>query len=101
MKNANSTDEVQKLRQQLHHVREQSLLASRENDFRTVARLTAEAAQINRAIQTRADFADTPLRSLKVVDALAHLGAESHFVFPDEPVRPAALTLTPTFQASA
>jgi hypothetical protein len=101
MKNVISTDEIQSLREQLNHVRQQSLLASRQNDFRAVARLTAQAAQLNRAIQSNDDFADTPLRSLRVVDALAQLGGESHFVFPEEPTRGAEHTLAPNLQEAA
>jgi hypothetical protein len=101
MKNAISIDEVQELKQQLQRVRQQSLLASRQNDFRGVARLTAEAAQLNRAIQTREEFADSPLRSLTVVDALARLNGEGHFVFPEEPIAPAERLLVPNFQEAA
>lgn len=39
------------LLQELNHVRQLSLAASRQNDFRTVARLTSDALRLNRAIQ--------------------------------------------------
>ena len=51
MKQAISLDEVQQLKTQLARVRQQSLAASRENDFRTVARLTGEASRLNQTIQ--------------------------------------------------
>lgn len=101
MKHAISIDEIQQLKQQLQRVRQQSLLASRQDDFRTVARLTAEASQLNRAIQSREDFADTPLRSLKVVDALAHLDGDGQFVFPEEPKPAEEQILAPNFQEAA
>ncbi len=44
------TEELVKLTQELQHVRQQSLFASRTGDFRTVARLTGEAARLNREI---------------------------------------------------
>jgi hypothetical protein len=102
MKNGMSIDEVQKLKQQLHLVRQQSLLASRQNDFRTVARLTTEAARLNRAIQSQENFADCALRSLTVVDALKQLDGSSHFVFPDEPAPSSGRDeLEPTLQEAA
>jgi hypothetical protein len=101
MKKTISADEIQELKQQLHRVRQQSLLASRENDFRTVARLTAEAAQINRTIQCQEDFADCGLKSLTVVNALAKFDDESHFVFPEEPTGAKDQKLLPTFQEAA
>ena len=101
MKNAKSIADIEKLKQQLYFVRHQSLLASRQNDFRTVARLTAEAARINRTIQTEVDFADSALKSLTVVNALAHFDDEGHFEFPEEP-RPAVVQkLEPTLQEAA
>jgi hypothetical protein len=36
---------------ELNRVRQLSLTAARQNDFRTVARLTGEALRLNRAIQ--------------------------------------------------
>ena len=44
------TEELVKLTLELQHVRQKSLSASRTDDFRTVARLTGEAARLNREI---------------------------------------------------
>jgi hypothetical protein len=44
------TDEIVSLQQELQRIRQQSLAASRNGDFRTVGRLTAEAARLNSAI---------------------------------------------------
>ena len=43
-------DQLTALNQQLQRVRQDSLAASRRGDFRAVARLTCEAARLNRAI---------------------------------------------------
>lgn len=43
-------DELAQLTQELHRVRRESLAASRSGDYRTVARLTGEAARLNRMI---------------------------------------------------
>jgi hypothetical protein len=83
MKNAVSVDELQELRDQLHHIRQQSLAASRENDFRTVARLTTEAARLNRLIHVQDDLAGFSAKSLEVVDALAEISDEGRFDFPE------------------
>lgn len=50
MKKNDRLDELKQLTQQLQRVRQQSLAASRNGDFRTVARLTGETARINRQI---------------------------------------------------
>ncbi|MEW6161515.1 MAG: hypothetical protein AB1813_29140 [Verrucomicrobiota bacterium] len=42
--------EIEQLKQQLQQVRRASLLATRENDYVRIARLTTEAARLNRAI---------------------------------------------------
>jgi hypothetical protein len=42
--------EIENLRGQLDIVRRASLLATRQNDFRKVAKLTTEAAHLNKAI---------------------------------------------------
>jgi hypothetical protein len=42
--------ELEKLKGELQEVRRASLEATRLNDFRKVARLTAQAAQLNKAI---------------------------------------------------
>jgi hypothetical protein len=88
MKKAISIDEVQALKEQLAHVRQQSLAAARQNDFRAVARLTCEAARLNRAIHTQEDFAGNEVKSLAIVDALAHLDDEGRFDFPPETTVP-------------
>ena len=102
MKKPNTADNVQNLKQELVLVRQQSLLASRQNDFRAVARLTADAARLNRAIHVQVDFADCGLKSLTVVDALAQIGDEGHFVFPEEPTAPVrAEIFEPSLQEAA
>ena len=85
MKEAINPDAVQQLKEQLQRVRQQSLSASRQNDFRAVAHLTGEAARLNRAIHTQEDFAESASKSLAILDALADVGDESRFVFPEEP----------------
>lgn len=42
--------EIESLRENLRHVRQESLEATRQGDFRKVARLTTQAANLNRAI---------------------------------------------------
>ena len=39
------------LQMELNHVRQLSLAAARQNDFRTVARLTSEASRLNHALR--------------------------------------------------
>jgi hypothetical protein len=43
-------EKIQSLRNELSHVRQASLHATRNGDFMRVARLTPKAAQINKAI---------------------------------------------------
>ncbi len=50
MKKKDKLDELAQLSQELHVVRQQSLAASRRGEFRVVAKLTAEAARLNRLI---------------------------------------------------
>ncbi|MBM3834455.1 MAG: hypothetical protein FJ403_14530 [Verrucomicrobia bacterium] len=50
MKSIKVTVDIEGLRSELQQVRKASLLATRENDFRKVARLTAQAASLNKAI---------------------------------------------------
>jgi hypothetical protein len=42
--------DIDTLKQQLQQVRRDSLLSTRQDDFRRVARLTAQAADLNKAI---------------------------------------------------
>jgi hypothetical protein len=49
-KKKNNVEELAQLNQELTRVRQESLAASRNNEFRAVARLTAEAAKLNRLI---------------------------------------------------
>ncbi len=42
--------DLQALKEELQQVRRASLLATREGDYRKVAKLTAQAADLNRAI---------------------------------------------------
>jgi len=46
---------IDELRRRLSNLRNDSLIASRKSDFRTVARLTIEAASINRILSEYAD----------------------------------------------
>ena len=41
---------ITSLRRELQHVRQQSLAATRQGDFMKVARLTAQAARLNKSI---------------------------------------------------
>jgi hypothetical protein len=50
IKQRDITEEIESLKQTLQRVRKDSLQATREGDFRKVARLTAEAAGLNKAI---------------------------------------------------
>jgi hypothetical protein len=43
-------DIITSLKRELHQIRQQSLLATRQGDFMKVARLTAQAARINKSI---------------------------------------------------
>jgi hypothetical protein len=43
-------DIITSLRRELQQVRQQSLLATRQGDFMKVARLTAQAARLNKSI---------------------------------------------------
>jgi hypothetical protein len=43
-------DEVEKLRHELHELRRASLVASRRGDYIQTGKLTAQAANLNRAI---------------------------------------------------
>lgn len=49
-KNKDKARELAQLNDQLQRVRQLSLAASRNDDFRAVARLTGEAARLNRLI---------------------------------------------------
>ncbi len=50
MKSKITPETITGLRNSLSHIRQASLTASRQNDFMKVARLTAQAAQINKSI---------------------------------------------------
>jgi hypothetical protein len=50
MKVALTRSDIEKLKEELQRIRQRSLEASRQDDFRTVARLTCEAARLNQAI---------------------------------------------------
>lgn len=85
MKKGMTVDDIEQLRDELRQTREQSLTAARQNDFRAVARLTAATARLNRAIQAQEAFVDCSPKVLAVVDSLAQIDDEGHFVFPEEP----------------
>lgn len=50
MKQRDLNAEIDSLKQDLQRVRRESLQATRDGDFRKVARLTAEAAHLNKSI---------------------------------------------------
>jgi hypothetical protein len=50
MKETKISIDIDQLRSELHEVRQESLRATRQGDYRTVARLTAKAASLNKAI---------------------------------------------------
>ena len=50
MKEAKTLIDIEQLRTELRQVRQESLLATRQGDYRAVARLTARAAALNKAI---------------------------------------------------
>ena len=101
MKQAISIDQIQELKAQLTQVRQQSLAASRLNDFRTVARLTSEAARINRAIHAQDDFAGSPVKSLALVDALRQFDDAGKFEFPQVPTLAGSEASTPELEQAA
>ncbi|MFO1496882.1 MAG: hypothetical protein U1G07_00540 [Verrucomicrobiota bacterium] len=78
IQNKEQKQDLMELTRELHRVREASLAASRRDDFRTVARLTAEAARLNRLIVS-AEGTHIP--------SLQHL---SDRLFTSEPVSPFA-----------
>jgi hypothetical protein len=59
-KKKDKIDELTQLSHDLQRVRQESLTASRKGDFRAVARLTCEAARLNRLILT-AEGAEVPV----------------------------------------
>jgi hypothetical protein len=59
-KDSDHNEELARLAEELRRVRQQSLEASRKGDFRTVARLTQQAADINRGI-LQAEGLDMPV----------------------------------------
>lgn len=48
--NSKKASELEQLKQRLHEIRRASLTATHKGDYMKVARLTTEAANINRAI---------------------------------------------------
>jgi len=52
-----SVIDIEELRIELREVRQESLTATRQGDYRTVARLTAKAAALNKAIMEAQDLA--------------------------------------------
>jgi hypothetical protein len=50
MTNMEAPESVDKLKEQLQQIRRASLLATRQGDYMRMARLTAEAAVLNKAI---------------------------------------------------
>jgi hypothetical protein len=79
MKDIAAKIDVEKLKKDLNRIRELSLAATRQNDSRTVARLTSEAARLNRAIHLQTSLNDG---ATTVLDAIADLSKAGRFVFP-------------------
>jgi hypothetical protein len=59
-KNSDKIEELTQLTHDLQRVRQESLAASRKDDFRAIARLTCEAARLNRMILA-AEGAEVPV----------------------------------------
>lgn len=57
MKQTKPLIDIEQLRTELREVRQDSLIATRQGDYRTVARLTARAAALNKAIVEAEDWA--------------------------------------------
>ena len=57
MKHVKTLIDIDQLRAELRQVRQESLNATRKGDYRTVARLTAKAAELNKAILDAETFA--------------------------------------------
>jgi hypothetical protein len=53
-KSSNSTQKVEVLKSELTKVRQECLLATRQNDFRRMAQLTVQAAELNKALREAA-----------------------------------------------
>ena len=54
MTKSKSTHKIEALKSELSRVRHQCLLATRQNDYRRIALLTVEAAQLNKALRESA-----------------------------------------------
>jgi hypothetical protein len=54
MRKSQSTDKVETLKAELTKIRHESLLATRQNDFRRMAQLTMEAARLNKVLRETA-----------------------------------------------
>ena len=57
MKQTKTLIDIEQLRTELRLVRQESLTATRRGDYRTVARLTAKAAALNKDIMEAEDWA--------------------------------------------
>lgn len=79
-------EELSQFTHQLHRVRQESLIASRRGDFRTVARLTCEAARLNRLILSGEGSQSPVLANLgdKLFTSHADEGAERFTAKPEE-----------------
>lgn len=55
MRKTFSTQKVAVLKSELSRIRTESLLATRQNDYRRIAQLTVQAAQLNKALRQAAD----------------------------------------------
>jgi hypothetical protein len=57
MKQTKTLIDIEQVRTELRQVRQESLAATRQGDYRTVARLTAKAAALNKTITEAEDWA--------------------------------------------
>ena len=51
MRKSNSIQKAEVLKSELSRIRYESLLATRQNDYRRMAQLTVQAAQLNKALR--------------------------------------------------
>jgi hypothetical protein len=51
MRKSNSAQKVEVIKSELTKVRQECLLATRQNDYRKMAQLTVQAAELNKALR--------------------------------------------------
>ncbi|MHC1764665.1 MAG: hypothetical protein AB9869_10210 [Verrucomicrobiia bacterium] len=55
MRKSFSTQKLEVLKSELSRIRHESLVATRQNDYRRIAQLTVQAAHLNKALRQAAD----------------------------------------------